>query len=378
MASNPFGITQVDVPGLMQTYIGLKRQSAQDAFLAQDRARADQDWQDKQAEKAAYAGVFQAPSAAPSLADTYTGKAAPWGAPSPTIGKLSDVAPAGGATVAPGTVATVAPASPDQAPGGLSLNPEGLQRLARINPKMAFDLSKMSAEQHAAALKNLTDHVAFESQVIGAVRSVPEADRPAAYARVKATLDPDGSLGFPAQWNEQDAVMRQHMGLTAIQAFDTERADKRLVMDQQNTAVDNARADAEFAETKRYHNLTAGQTERRLGLEAHNSSRADREAAETTPSKVLGPILAKVAAGKPLSAAETNAFNMYRQTDPMNALFSRMAQGAQGGGAAPSLPPAPAPAAPAPAAPAIRIGTTATGPGGKKIIYTAQGWKAAN
>lgn len=388
MAANPFGITQVDVPGLLQTYTGLRRQSLEDAYMATQRARAEQDWQDKQEEKAAYASVFPAtpPARAPSLGESYVGKSTPWGAPSPALGKLSDVGAspsvAGPPTVlaSPGSVTTapVGPAPPAPAvSGALALDPLGLQRLARVNPKMAFELTKMSADQQAAAFKNLSDHVAFESQVIGAVRSVPEADRPAAYARVRATLDPTGQLGFPAEWNEQDAVMRQHMGLTAIQAFDTERADKRLVMDQQNTAADNARSDAALEETRNYHRIEAGQAAKRIGIEAHNSSRADREAAETTPSKVLGPILAKVAAGTPLSAAETSAFNMYRQTDPMNALFARMTQGAQGGGvAAPSLPPAPTPASPA--SPTIRIGTTATGPGGKKIIYTAHGWKAAN
>lgn len=51
MASNPFGITQVDVPGLLSTYAGMKRQSLQDAYTqaafqrqqTQD-ARADQEY----------------------------------------------------------------------------------------------------------------------------------------------------------------------------------------------------------------------------------------------------------------------------------------------------------------------------------------------
>ena len=58
MASNPFGITQVDIPGILQSYIGIKRGLLQDEYTrtALDRqqtlnARSDKDYADTQAIK---------------------------------------------------------------------------------------------------------------------------------------------------------------------------------------------------------------------------------------------------------------------------------------------------------------------------------------
>ncbi|KKW89405.1 hypothetical protein [Sphingobium chungbukense] len=127
--------------------------------------------------------------------------------------------------------------------GGLSLNPAGLRRLQRINPKLAFSLAEMEADQRTAAYKAITEQVALESRVIGAVRAAPEADQQRVYSEIRNYLGSRGVTGLPEQWDPALAETHQRMGMTAMQAFNDERADQRLAHDIADDEADNARAD---------------------------------------------------------------------------------------------------------------------------------------
>lgn len=138
-------------------------------------------------------------------------------------------------------------AAPDASSGGLSLNPEGLQRLKATNPKLAFDLMKMDADQRAAAHKAITEQIALESRIIGAVRAAPEADQQQVYANIRNYLEAKGVTGLPEQWNPALAETHQRMGMTAMQAFQDDRAERRLAQDIADDEADNERADRNTA-----------------------------------------------------------------------------------------------------------------------------------
>ena len=151
---------------------------------------------------------------------------------------------------------------------------------------------------------------------------------------------------------------------------------------------------AEIDETARTHHVNENQGQQRVSIEAENAATSARNAdtsagqlgvsrarlglasdasRSVTPSKVLGPILAKVAAGQALTPAENRAFQMYHQTNPVNDLVRRAMSGDDAGGGDDETD-TPMPAARITPAARYQIGQTATLKNGKKVVYTANGW----
>lgn len=172
-------------------------------------------------------------------------------APSPASGPVSQWGEESqGAGISPpdnlipeGVGIAEAASQPSAAPSGIGLNPAGLQRLQRVNPKLAFSLAKMDADQRTAAYKAIEEQVALESRVIGAVRAAPEAEQQAVYANIRNYLGAKGITNLPEQWDPDMAETHQRMGLTAMQAFQDDRAERRLTQDIADDEADNARAD---------------------------------------------------------------------------------------------------------------------------------------
>lgn len=172
-------------------------------------------------------------------------------APSPASGPVSQWGEESqGAGISPpdnlipeGVGIAEAASQPSAAPSGIGLNPAGLQRLQRVNPKLAFSLAKMDADQRTAAYKAIEEQVALESRVIGAVRAAPEAEQQAVYANIRNYLGAKGITNLPEQWDPGMAETHQRMGLTAMQAFQDDRAERRLTQDIADDEADNARAD---------------------------------------------------------------------------------------------------------------------------------------
>ena len=101
----------------------------------------------------------------------------------------------------------------------------------------------MDADQRTAAYKAIEEQVALESRVIGAVRAAPEAEQQAVYANIRNYLGAKGITNLPEQWDPGMAETHQRMGLTAMQAFQDDRAERRLTQDIADDEADNARAD---------------------------------------------------------------------------------------------------------------------------------------
>lgn len=123
-----------------------------------------------------------------------------------------------------------------------------------------------------------------------------------------------------------------------------------------------ARGWAGIAETRRHNRVSEAQGDTRLS--------------QTSPSDVVGPIMAKMSRGEPLSQGEQAALDRYRSFDPFNAMMANMLGGA-------SQPPAtasPAPTAPPPRAQSgPRVGQTATNPKtGRRIRWDGKRWQPIN
>jgi hypothetical protein len=101
----------------------------------------------------------------------------------------------------------------------------------------------MDTDQQIAAYKAIREQTGVESQIIGAVRRAPEEDRPYIYEQIRAEYEGKGVKGLPPVWDEDLAETHQAAGMTAMQAFNTERADKRLAADVEDDEADNERAD---------------------------------------------------------------------------------------------------------------------------------------
>lgn len=264
MASNPWAILGAARQGqsIGDLYIGAKQRRLSELYRAKQEARLDRKDQREQEEIDSYGGLFEPATPRPS-AHVRVGVI-------PTT-RLSDLAGVGSTPVQPsgGAAATLPPsgeASPAPVNGGavgdedivvtgrkieepqtppdkLFLNVEGLRRLGRSNPKLALQLSKMDTDQQIAAYKAIREQTTVESQIIGAVRRAPEEDRPHIYAQIRAEYEGKGVKGLPPAWDEDLAETHQAAGLTAMQAFNAERADKRLAADIEDDQADNERAD---------------------------------------------------------------------------------------------------------------------------------------
>lgn len=151
---------------------------------------------------------------------------------------------------------------------GLSLNREGLDKLADLDPKGAYTLLQMDDEARARAFSRVSEHVRFVGQIVGAVRSAPEAQRPALYQQIRDDLASRGIQGLPERWSEEEAETQQRMALTAMQAFQDGRAERRLEQDVADDEADNERADRNTA------SLISGRDARR-GLIARGQNLTD-------------------------------------------------------------------------------------------------------
>jgi hypothetical protein len=281
--ANPFGIEQVDIPGLIGMHQGLKRQRMSDLYMKRQMDRQDRADQKEVAIEDAYRGAIRKrppPSTGIGISQglrklsslpELVGMGGSYTAPSPvqdTVGSAASVDSAALASApqmaspieAPRPTMPDVPAPPsyllpdaehsddgiDFSPG-LSLNREGLDKLADLDPKGAYSLLQMDDEARARAFKRVSENVEFVSQIIGAVRGAPEAQRPTLYQHIRGDLASKGIQGLPEQWSEEEAEARQRMALTAMQAFQDDRAERRFEQDVADDDVDNERADRNTA-----------------------------------------------------------------------------------------------------------------------------------
>lgn len=115
---------------------------------------------------------------------------------------------------------------------------------------------------------------------------------------------------IPEQYDPETVDQLRRYNLTAAQQLEQVWKARRFNADQNERAIDNARAD---------------------GRARTLASQGERRISEVTPGKVTGPILAKMARGEPLTPYEKQTLEYAKPTDPFQALIrQRMGSGAGG------------------------------------------------
>lgn len=145
---------------------------------------------------------------------------------------------------------------------GMGLNRQALRQLFAIDPDLAMKLRGMDTKQREEARDAIKSNYEMTSRVVAAVRQVPEADRPAAYAELRGELEASGFENLPEAWDEQRADSLMHLGLTAAQVFEQDRGERRLAADLENIEADNARADRNTDSLMRYRQGQLGNAKR--------------------------------------------------------------------------------------------------------------------
>ncbi|WP_070152606.1 hypothetical protein [Sphingobium phenoxybenzoativorans] len=164
------------------------------------------------------------------------------------VGVLNPPPPGGGDEgngEGPDIVVTARPKAEE--PGMGELNHEALVKIMTHDPKLAIGLIRMDGQQRAQTAKIAQQQVQMESQLINAVRKYPEEERDGVYQELRADLEAKGVKGLPEVWDEEFAEGRARLGLTVLQAFNVDRADRRLAADIEDDEADNARADRNTA-----------------------------------------------------------------------------------------------------------------------------------
>lgn len=248
MDSNPFGITQIDVPGLLSTYTGMRRQNLQDqytqaAFQRQQTqdARADEEYQLEKDKRAAMANLFTPPAAAPG------------GAP--------------GALVDPAYL----PARTD----GVSLNPDALRKLYTLDPTAAFAIQSHIHDADKQALEAIQLRGTTMARIAGGLKSLPINQRAAALQQAAPELQ---AVGYTPQQLAQTDL--SDAGLDKY--FATGKTMEQIIAEDKAKA-DDARQAAQDAETARHNRSTEGTAAGNLKVNQSRVGLANTLANRKTP-----------------------------------------------------------------------------------------------
>lgn len=295
MATNPYGITQVDVPGLIGMHQQLRAQRLEELYKAKAMERQDKEDARNDALDAAYAKAFGpsattdkpaaspaastppasvAPAPAQPITDAEAGPILHQASVSKTIAAAdaervrNSLGPNGqahfddwmkqnGIAIAQDTPASEP--APQQSVG-LHLNQDGLRALMASGPKgaeMATTLMKMDSEQRKIAQDGMTKLMEVKGRIINSVRALPPAQREAQYQHERAILLANGAdpSGLPPHWDEHQADMLIQQSLDVAAALGME---------------DKARS---FAETVRHNRATEANSAGNLDLARQREGR---------------------------------------------------------------------------------------------------------
>lgn len=238
MAQNPFGIAQVDIPGLLGLHSNMRRQRLAD-LATQRELEMQQKQLDREEKKAAVrarilkGGGQSTPENMPTR---------PTPAPVPTGVSTEALSPDSDEIV---VSAAPRPARPQIDQGALFeyavLDPEAAQKI--------FEFSQKAEEADLTRYKSGLD---FQERAARAILSLPEPERQAAYEQLLPEIQerfPDARL--PEEWDDSFGEYALNLAIDAKAAL--ERADK-----------DRAHAlnVEEFGETKRHNQVSEGLTRR--------------------------------------------------------------------------------------------------------------------
>lgn len=404
MASNPYGIQQIDIGGVMDRALK-QRQGVLEALYtrsqmqaaAKKAAREEEEFGWKREAENARRALLDGPNGDNPAGTAAPVAVAPTTALSPdlthpdfkstrgvmTLGELMSgprKAPlseryisAMPPTDTPASVASPPPAQ-SPAPSGMTAPgaPAGFddaawRRFQILNPQDASNIAKSYADANKARREDLNDRYGrMGSVALGLMNIVGPDGKPDLAARAAAFDQQIGNLKDHGWTDDQLAQYRGNLTDDKLAGAVLGAQEIKDIYDRvdsdRNYALDLKR----FAETQRHNQQSEALTARGQNM---TDARGRRNDMEITPSKVIGPILAKVARGDALTAGEANAFNQYKSIDRID---QRFGLGVEGG-----TPPLVAtPPAAQPSRASVPVGQTATNPQtGQKIRWDGKSWQ---
>lgn len=282
MASNPFGITQVDIPGLIGMHQQLRAQRLEELYRAKKIEQQDREFQREERKAGVIAKLFgreggnaQAPhqdmggqpqateaatvGAPTTLAPDDAGKIMREAVASKTMTPEQAAAISG--TLGPNgnaafekwtadngiTVGAAQLPPPPRRDDGIQLNPDALKELFAIDPEMAMKFQDAAGKMDKANLEKIAQHGEFKAKAaMYLLQHKAGPDRQAALQRIV----PDLLAGGFTQQEINSAILTDEqltkdrvMGMGLKDLVSQENTDRTFAATQAERAADNARAD---------------------------------------------------------------------------------------------------------------------------------------
>lgn len=328
-------ITPVNIGALFGIVDDARRNRLQEMVLGKQIAKLD-------ADAAADAGFR-------SATETAFQRTNPWGNVTLTKGDAGATAPVGAEPVQQGPDARTSPAdasvpagfsgttppasgpanllpamyapslAPDASPtppppnGVPSVNWDGITQMMHYKPKETLEILKNLGEMNDTQIKRADARAGALGVAAKAIMGVPGDDPRARAAELERWAPYLREHGITDEQISSADLTDAGLSRQFAKSFDfkamieKEKSDRDFAATQADRAADNARADSALSETRRNHRVTESQGGQRIAI-----SRAN--AGEVSPSKVMGPILAKISQSgmKSLTPSEAEAFNAYK------------------------------------------------------------------
>ena len=287
MASNPFGITQVDIPGLIGMHQQLRRQRLEELYTAKKMEREDREFQREEKKAGVIAKLF---GAAPTPTTPGINPNEPGYQPVPVTeaprydagqgGPVEQFTPqqlaATRQALGPeryeawrvkngiGENGSLSPqemtpeampetAIPQQLPpppprnDGVQINPEALQELFTIDPEMAMKFQEAAGKLDKVKLEQIAVHGENKAKAATYLLRFPKGpERTAAFQRIAPELL---TMGFTqddlraADLSDEMLTKDRVMGMGLKDIISQENADRTFNATQAERDADNARAD---------------------------------------------------------------------------------------------------------------------------------------
>lgn len=169
--ANPYGITQVDIPGMLGMHQQMKRQRLEDLYTAKKIELEDRKLQQEERRAGVIAKVFGGETKAESPVDTAPTEEEAWAREPQTQLPHNPVG------------------TPPIRQDGLKINPAALQELATIDPELAMKFSEFAGKADKAQLEQVQRHGEVKAQAAKYLLQFPEGpQRQAALQKIASDL----------------------------------------------------------------------------------------------------------------------------------------------------------------------------------------------
>ena len=250
-------IQTIDVPGLLAMYTGVRQQTLENQYRAEQIELARKQREEADVKRQLIGKVFSGQPSAPKPSPAPTPTPAPTASdldqfmPGTGAGMLANGQPVGSAPASPPVSAPTALLDPSQLPprtDGMSINQDAMRELYQLSPETAIEIQKMVFDMDEATAKRIQARGTAMAQAAGVLLKAP--DRRAALQQLAPQLY---AVGFTpeelAQTDLSDAGLNNYFraGMSMEQIIGQQKAERDAMRDERDFGL---RRD-QFEETKR-------------------------------------------------------------------------------------------------------------------------------